>query len=424
MQKVPILKLYVEWGTGLNHKNIRIATKLRILGFFAIILLLILTTVGYTLAFFNDIRNEGIRAVPIYYETRAGIHLAAIERKHKVKYLSMDEARELLKTAEFVVLRKMMRDSFFSGDLQMYYVPGGTMYEVRHKNRSFYFLNPNPSNAYIPIVIGLSLIALGLIFFIYYLIYSSIKPLEHLRKEIESFEKNGSFILKENMANDEVGEVSKAFVKVVKKLNRLQQSRKLFLRNIMHEFKTPLAKGKLIATMSDTLHTPVLQKIFDTQQALLEGLGTIESIMSEVVVFDIHTYAMVDLVESVMDELECSEKEIEVAVGNVLIQTDFYYFTLVLKNLISNAIKYKTKGKIKVTCENKMLYIYNYGAPFIKSFQEYLQPFVSSSENKLESMGLGLYVVNEVVSRMGRRLEYSYQNGIHCFCINIEKKEV
>lgn len=418
------MKQYEAWDTDLNHKNIRIATKLRILGVFTVILLLVLTAVGYTLAFFNDIRNEGMRAIPIYHETRKNIPVSEIENKHNVRYLSQKEARELLKTAQFIVLKKMMRESFFSGNLQMYYVRGGAMYEVRNSHQSFYYFNPNPSNAYIPIVIVLSLVALGLIVLIYYLIHSSIKPLENLRKRIELFEMNGNFRLEEKSANDEVGEVSNAFEKVVKKLNRLQESRKLFLRNIMHEFKTPLAKGKLVVTMSDTVHTPVLQKIFDTQQVLLEGLGTIESIMSEVIVFDNHTYAMIDLVENTVDELEYDETELEIDVGETLIQTDFYYFTLALKNLISNAMKYKSEGKVKVIYENHMLNVYNKGAPLIKPFQEYLQPFVSSSENKLESMGLGLYVVNEIVSRMGTRLEYSYQNRTHCFGIDIQKKEV
>lgn len=107
------MKQYEAWDTDLNHKNIRIATKLRILGVFTVILLLVLTAVGYTLAFFNDIRNEGMRAIPIYHETRKNIPVSEIENKHNVRYLSQKEARELLKTAQFIVLKKMMRESFF-----------------------------------------------------------------------------------------------------------------------------------------------------------------------------------------------------------------------------------------------------------------------------------------------------------------------
>lgn len=404
----------------MNHRDITITTKLRVLGVFAVMLLIALTLVGYTLAFFNDIRVEGTRSIPIYYDVLEGRDIAKIESEHRVIYLSQERAEALLEEGSYIVLREVMRESFLSGNLQMYHVNGGSLYEVRDANGSYYFLNPNPSNGYIPIVVILSILTLGLIFVVYYLIHSSLTPLKQLREQIEIFEKSGTLCLEgQHISHDEVGEVSRAFVKVVQKLNRLQNARKLFLRNIMHEFKTPLAKGKLVTTISDTPHTPLLEKIFDTQQALLEGLGTIESIMSEVIVFDIRTYTVIDLVESAVDELGCDTKLVEVNVGDTLIETDFYYFTLIVKNLLSNAMKYKTKAEVEVYCEGGLLIVANHGVPLNKPFEEYLQPFTTSSENKLESMGLGLYIVQEIAMRMGRTVHYDYVKGVHQFGIEL-----
>lgn len=408
----------------MNHKNIRIATKLRLLGIFSVILLLGLTVVGYTLAYFNDMRNEGMKAIPIYHETVNGVSPERIQSDHDVILLSEGEGERLLAGATHLVKKEIMRESLLSGNLRLYYVDGGSMYVVHDRKRKYYFLNPHPSNAYIPVVILISLVSLGLIFVVYYLIHTSIKPLDILKKQIEAFEQKGAFRIKrEALSTDEVGEVTRAFADVVEKLNRLQHSRKLFLRNIMHEFKTPLAKGKFVTTLSDSEHAPVLEKIFDTQQMLLEGLGTIETVMSDVIVFDPHPYALIDVVENALDALSCEEREVEVAVEGVLIETDFYYFSLVLKNLISNGLKYKSGGKVKVYAEGDQIIVENHGAALIKDFEAYLQPFVTSAENRYESMGLGLYIVHEILIRMGRGLAYSYHNGVHRFVILPENRD-
>lgn len=60
---------------------------------------------------------------------------------------------------------------------------------------------------------------------------------------------------------------------MTKKIQTLQDSRKLFLRNIMHELKTPITKGKLITDlMEDTKNQERLKRIFRDLNTFWENL--------------------------------------------------------------------------------------------------------------------------------------------------------
>lgn len=48
---------------------------------------------------------------------------------------------------------------------------------------------------------------------------------------------------------DEISQVSEAFYQAIVQIRKLNQSRQFFLRNIMHELKTPITKGLLTLEM-------------------------------------------------------------------------------------------------------------------------------------------------------------------------------
>ncbi|MBR6952498.1 MAG: sensor histidine kinase, partial [Campylobacter sp.] len=76
-----------------------------------------------------------------------------------------------------------------------------------------------------------------------------IKPLRKLKREINKFA-NGDLNIKDvSVGNNEISDVSKAFYDSVMQIKKLNESRHLFLRNIMHELKTPITKGRIATEM-------------------------------------------------------------------------------------------------------------------------------------------------------------------------------
>ena len=90
-----------------------------------------------------------------------------------------------------------------------------------------------------------AVILLGAYIFVIY----KIKPLRKLKRQIVKFA-NGELDGVQNVGNgkDEISEVSEAFYEAVCQIKALNDSRHLFLRNIMHELKTPIKIGHIAAS--------------------------------------------------------------------------------------------------------------------------------------------------------------------------------
>ena len=93
-------------------------------------------------------------------------------------------------------------------------------------------------------------IIFGAVFFIiivaYILTIRKLKPLRELKKQMDLFAQGNLDIHCQTEGDDEISQVSNAFHNAVEQIKKLNQSRQLFLRNIMHELKHQLPRGVLV----------------------------------------------------------------------------------------------------------------------------------------------------------------------------------
>ena len=68
--------------------------------------------------------------------------------------------------------------------------------------------------------------------------------------------------------------------------------------------------------------------------------------------------------------------------------------------------------------EGQTLIVANHGEPLKMAIEEYFQPFVSGSKACGSSLGLGLYIVKNIVSQHGLDIVYEYADGMHHFKID------
>jgi len=117
-------------------------------------------------------------------------------------------------------------------------------------NDRFHLVLENMNRPKFPLelIIGFvgSLLMLG---FFYWWVIRSIQPLSELKKTIEKFSDGDLNIECHSDKEDEIAEVANAFDTAVKKIRDLLHARQLLLRAIMHELKTPIAKGRLLSEM-------------------------------------------------------------------------------------------------------------------------------------------------------------------------------
>jgi len=265
------------------------------------------------------------------------------------------------------------------------------------------------------------IIVFSIVFFLIIMLYlwvvRSLRPISELKNKIKTFSKGNLDIQCASDRHDEIGEVANEFDHAVTMIRELIQSRQLFLRAIMHELKTPIAKGRLMSEMlSDEKSKARLHSIFERLNLLIDEFAKIEKITSKNFELHMHPYKMSDLLEASTDMLmiENPTRLITTEIKkDYIIKVDFELFTLVIKNLLDNAIKYSTDKHITVIIDTDRIEIINPGEGLTEPLENYFKPFHTSKN----SLGLGIYIVKSILDIHHRVLEYDHKDGMNIFTI-------
>ena len=262
-------------------------------------------------------------------------------------------------------------------------------------------------------------ILLNIVFISFYIyLIRKLKPLNILKKNIVLFSKGSLDIDTSCNGKDEISEVSNEFNNAIQEIRMLTQSRNLFLRNIMHELKTPITKGLLISNMmEDGKFKDSLKRAFFRLEYLLVEFSRIEEFTSKNIKIQKDQFRVVDIIDHSLDILLCDIECIDLQViDNIMIDVDFELFSLTIKNLLDNAIKYG-EGKPKVIIKNNTIYIQNIGKQLTKPINEYNKPFNKKFESSNNGLGLGLYIVNSILKAHELKLEYKFEDNKNIFFI-------
>ncbi len=255
-----------------------------------------------------------------------------------------------------------------------------------------------------------------LIIMAYILTIKKLLPLKKLKIEIDKFAKGDLDVNVRLENDDEIADVANAFDNAVKQIKRLNSSRILFLRNIMHELKTPITKGRISAEMlPDSKNKDRLISVFEKLQNLIEEFITIEKISSGFIKLEQNTYRFIDILDQAIDLAMIEKNQIElIKEKEITLKVDFNLFSIAVKNMIDNAIKYSQDKKVKIIVNNKAIIFKNTGKHLTKDLDEYKEPFTSDGNQK-DSFGLGLYLVDNILSAHKLKLFYSYNDGWNIF---------
>lgn len=258
-----------------------------------------------------------------------------------------------------------------------------------------------------------------LLFWFYSFIQNKLKPLSILKENMIKLSKGDLKIRTKIEGKDEIAQVANEFDNALKQLKELRDSRNLFLRNIMHELKTPITKGKLITDMyEDSERKFILIRVFQRLEYLLGEFAKIEEFTSGKIKLDKKEYFSIELVEQALDILLLNIDEIDIENDfDLKLNVDFELFSIALKNLIDNAIKYNTNGNPKVYILENGIKIVNKGANLIKPIDEYYKPFNHEYETAQSGLGLGLYITNNIIKIHNYQMHYNYEEGHHIFFI-------
>ncbi|MFV0480692.1 MAG: ArsS family sensor histidine kinase [Campylobacteraceae bacterium] len=251
----------------------------------------------------------------------------------------------------------------------------------------------------------------------YILTIRKIKPLKRLKRQIDKFASGNLDIPQKQDGTDEISEVANAFYDSVTQIKKMNHSRQLFLRNVMHELKTPITKGRICVEMiEDGKQKQRLITVFERLETMINEFASIEQLTSGIgLTNETKPTRLIDLLDEAIDLAMVERQYIDFYVNqDMILNVDFKLFSLAIKNVLDNGIKYSTDRRVKIITDSNSILFYSTGEKLDKPFEHYLAPFTQGS-NSTKSFGLGLYIVDNIIKAHGLKFTYTYQDGKNIF---------
>ena len=251
----------------------------------------------------------------------------------------------------------------------------------------------------------------------YVFVIRKLKPLRKLKRQIAKFAA-GEIDEVQNVSsgNDEISEVAEAFYDAVCQIKNLNASRKLFLRNIMHELKTPITKGRLAAEMIEkSKNQERLVSVFIKLENLINEFAAVEQVTSNIALNNTKICRIDDVIDEALDIAMVDPGQVTISkLVDVNLNADFKLLAIAAKNMIDNALKYSPNKHVNITITRESIKFINEGERLSKELRHYVEPF-TKGENAQKSFGLGLYIVENIIKAHKLTLSYEYKNGLNVF---------
>ena len=216
-------------------------------------------------------------------------------------------------------------------------------------------------------------------------------------------------------------QIKQALVEAMQQADRANAAKSRFLAAASHDLRQPLQtlsllQGLLAKTVQRPKEQELVQRVDDTLGAMSGMLNTlldINQIEAGTVRGEISTFPVGDLLERLRDEFtyhaEAKRLSLRLVPCSLSIASDPRLLEQILRNLISNAIKYTETGKILIGCRrrNDQLSIevwdsgIGIGSSDIESiFDEYHQ-VDNVARERVRGLGLGLSIVKRLGDLLG-----------------------
>ncbi|SHO81135.1 HISTIDINE KINASE SENSOR PROTEIN [hydrothermal vent metagenome] len=300
------------------------------------------------------------------------------------------------------------------GQVRVFQTPTNHYIYIQRLGYNIMLKDNRPPKYTLHLVVSISIILIILLLALYLAILKKLYPLKKLHMEIERFAKGETDIDMPCLDNnDEIGKIAKSFDHAIKHINQLTSSKNLFMRNIMHELKTPITKGRIIVeSIDDDMIKEILIRAFNRMNELITELAQIERVTTQNFEPLLEYHNLSEVLQKSKDMLMVDESKMSITYNDFRFKTDIRLLSLAIKNLLDNGIKYGGSVEFKATF--KSIEIISKGRELEEPLEYYIEPF-SQEQKRKSGFGLGLYIVYSILDKLNYKLEYRYNDGKNIF---------
>ncbi len=324
-------------------------------------------------------------------------------------------------------------------------------------------------NRFLVVMLGLTLIAgIGYVVVTSRQLLSPIERIDQVAGKIA--EGDLSVRVRGKVSSDELGELTRKINQMAdtiqNNLNRLEnynaalqrqnetmesfeQLQKQFVSQVTHELKTPLA---IISTQAE-----MMEWVSDEEQrryyceSIMEEVGKMSRLISDVLTMSFDEHRLNRMVMERIDLAECCRSQIKkyddwMAQRQIQLTSEIdescvalfsrQQFEQILNNFVMNAFQHTPeKGRIAITLRDMesdfFLSVYNSGPPIAEENRDkiwtgyyHLKSLSGGSRDQSESVGLGLFIVRDIVKTYAGECDFTNLEDGVAFWVKIPKKMI
>jgi two-component system OmpR family sensor kinase len=339
--------------------------------------------------------------------------LIAIFKKFKVKPVEEREKKlEIITNAQELTITQN-----YLGTYRVYKYNDEYFIYVQQYGYNIMLKDVDSHNYSIAFIIAGFIVSLLTFLFLYEILKRKLKPLKVLNKQLIEFSNGNKDIKLNYTSTDEVGTIAKSFNEAINIINNQSKSKDLFMRNMMHELKTPITKAMFIAETLDDEKTRLnLQKAFKRMDDIIKELATVEKLTSKNTMIYKEENLFSNIYNRTLEIMLVNPNNIEAQIIDFNFKVDNSMMPIALKNLIDNAIKFSSNKKAIINANENKIEIVSLGEQLKHELSYYTEAF-SQEEKRSDGFGLGLYIVKTIVNLHGFKLEYKYEDGKNYFIV-------
>ncbi|XPV68924.1 MAG: ArsS family sensor histidine kinase [Halarcobacter sp.] len=334
----------------------------------------------------------------------------------KIKLIEDDDIKlNIINTAKQLILRDT------SQGMYRIYILDDTLYIYVQRDGYNIMFQDTQGYKYNLIIIFIAMtFSLGILVLLYYILKRKLKPLKKLNKEIKRFS-NGDLNVKIcSNSSDEIGTIAKTFNDAITHINNQTKSKDLFMRNMMHELKTPITKAMFIAeTLDDDKKRNTLQKAFHRMDDIIKELAMVEKLTSNNTFVYKELTSFFNIYTKTIEIAMINASKISTKINDFKLNADASMFSIALKNLIDNAIKFSEDNHATIKATKYRIDVISKGEPLKNKLEYYTEPF-SQEEKRSDGFGLGLYIVKTIANLHDYKLSYTHHKGENIFSIVLD----
>ncbi|MFV7789311.1 ArsS family sensor histidine kinase [Aliarcobacter lanthieri] len=343
-----------------------------------------------------------------------------IENKNHINYLFHKNNLKVMKDFKISDAKIIYKQNYTFGNITILkkHFEDEFIIKINYLDEEYILKTPDEQNLNDKIILNfLVFLDIFALFLIFLYLLKLLSPLKTITKEIKNFA-NGDLSTRINIkSKDEIGTLAKTFNSMASSLENSIKTKEELLRDIGHELRTPIAKGKFaIEKIDDFSQKELLKKIFSDLESLTNELIELEKLnisKLNISIFSAETLILESLGKLYLED----ESKIQIDINeDFKINADLYYLSIAFKNLIDNALKYAILFPIIIKVDKNQISILNKGKKLSKEFEYYLKPFTQELSQR-DGFGLGLSIVKKILDKHNFKLLYSYENEFNIFKI-------